>query len=105
MDDTFYRIPKPGFLQSLKAAVDRVTPAQVNAALKKHLQGGNLYMVIITADAPGLKEKLLNGTATPITYAGERSAALLEEDKTIAALPIKVNDSDVRIMAIDKVFQ
>jgi zinc protease len=105
VDDTFYRIPKPGFLQSLKAAVDRVTPAQVNAALKKHLQGGNLYMVIITADAPGLKEKLLNGTATPITYAGERSAALLEEDKTIAALPIKVNDSDVRIMAIDKVFQ
>ena len=37
--------------QTLKAAVDKVTPEQVNAAIKKHLQDDNMYLVIITKDA------------------------------------------------------
>jgi zinc protease len=81
VDDAFYGIGKPGFLQSLKAAVDKVTPEQVNAAIKKYLQDDNMYLVIITADAAGMKQKLLSGGATSITYAGERPAALLAEDK------------------------
>ena len=105
VDDAFYGIAKPGFLQSLKAAIDKVTPEQVNAAIKKHLQHDNMYLVIITADAAGLKQKLLSGAATSITYAGERPAALLEEDKTISALPIKVKEADISVLPIDKVFQ
>jgi zinc protease len=105
IDDAFYGMGKPGFLQSLKAAIDKVTPEQVNAAIKKHLQDDNLYLVIITADAAAMKQKLLNGAATPITYAGERPAALLAEDKTISALPIKVSDADIIILGIDKVLQ
>jgi len=105
VDDAFYGIGKPGFLQSLKAAVDKVTPEQVNAAIKKYLQDDNMYLVIITADAAGMKQKLLSGGATSITYAGERPAALLAEDKTIASLPIKVKETDITILPIDKVFQ
>ena len=105
VDDAFYGIGKPGFLQSLSAAVDRVTPEQVNAAIKKHLQDDNMHLVIVTADAAGMKQKLLGGGATSITYAGERPAALLGEDKTIASLPIKVKETDVTILPIDKVFQ
>ena len=105
VDDAFYGIGKPGFLQSLKAAIDKVTPEQVNAAIKKHLQDDNMYLVIITADAAGMKQKLLSGAATSITYAGERPAALLEEDKTISALPIKVKEADISVLPIDKVFQ
>lgn len=105
IDDAFYALPKPGYLQSLKAAIDKVTPEQVNAAIKKHLQADNMYVVIITADAAGMKKRLLSGEPTSITYAGERSASLLEEDKTIAAFPIKVKESDITIVPIDKVFQ
>ena len=105
VDDAFYGISKPGFLQALKAAIDKVTPEQVNAAIKKHLQDDNFYLVIITADAAALKQKLLSGAATPITYAGDRPAALLAEDKIIAALPIKLAEADITILPIDKVFQ
>ncbi|HJR57861.1 MAG TPA: pitrilysin family protein [Vicinamibacterales bacterium] len=105
VDDAFYGIPAPGFLQSLKAAIDKVTPAQVNAAIKKHLHSDTMYMVIVTADAAALKQKILSNQATPITYAGERKAALLEEDKAIAALPFKVKEADITILGIDKVFQ
>lgn len=105
IDDAFYGIPGPGFLQTLKAAVDKVTPAQVNAAIKKHLQDDNMYLVIITKDAAALKQKLVSGEPTSITYAGERSSALLEEDKIISTFPIEVKAQDITIMPIDRVFQ
>lgn len=105
VDDAFYGIGKPGYLQSLKAAVDRVTPEQVNAAIKKHLQGDSYYLVIVTQDAAALKKKLLSGEPTSITYAGERPAALLAEDEVISALPIKVKEADVTILPIEKVLQ
>jgi zinc protease len=104
VDDAFYGIEK-GYLQSLKDAIDKVTADQVNAAIRKHLQNENLYLVIITADAAGMKQKILSGAATPITYAGTRNATLLEEDKTIATFPIRAKDSDITILPIDKVFQ
>jgi hypothetical protein len=47
----------------------------------------------------------LSGAPTPITYAGTRSEELLAQDKLIAAYPITVQDADVRILPIDKVFQ
>lgn len=105
VDDAFYGIGKPGYLQSLKAAVDKVTPEQVNAAIRKHLQDDNMYLVIVTQDAAGLKKRLLAGGATSITYSGERPAALLAEDKVIAAFPIAVKDVDITIVPIDKVLQ
>lgn len=105
VDDAFYGLAKPGFLQSLRAAVDKVTPEQVNAAIKKHLQDDHMYLVIITSDAAGMKKKLAGGDATSITYAGERPAALLAEDEIIASFPIRVKDADIAIMPIDKVFQ
>lgn len=105
VDDAFYGIVKPGFLQSLRGALDRVTPEQVNAAIKKHVQDDNMYLVVITADAAAFKKKLLAGSPTSITYAGSRSAALLAEDKLISAFPIKITDADIRIVGIDKVFE
>jgi zinc protease len=66
---------------------------------------GKPGFLIITQDAAGLKQKLLAGTATSITYAGQRPASLLEEDKAISTFPIKVKDADITIVPIDKVFQ
>ena len=105
VDDAFYGIRAPGFLQSVKGAIDEVTPQQVNAAIKEHLHGDNMYVVIITADAEGMKRKLLSGEAAPITYAGQRSAELLAEDKIIASLKIPIKETEIRILPIDKVFQ
>jgi zinc protease len=105
VDDAFYGIAAPGYLDSLKAQIDRVTPADVNAAIKRHWRVDNMHAVIVTSNAAGLKQKMLSGTATPITYAGERSAELLAEDKVIASRPLGVKDADVTILAIDRVLQ
>jgi zinc protease len=103
IDDAFYGIPAPGYLQSLPAAIDRTTPEQVNAAIRKHLQAGNYHLVVITQGADAFRQKLLSGAATPITYAGERTAAVAAEDKVIASSPIRVTPDDITILPIDKV--
>lgn len=105
VDDAFYGIGTPGYLDSLKASIDAVTPAQVNAAIKKHWRVENMHVVIVTSNATALKQKLLSGAATPIAYAGERPAALLAEDKTIASRPIPVKDADITILPIDRVLE
>ena len=105
VDDAFYGLPAPGFLQSLRPALAQVTPATVNAAIGKHLQYDDYYLVLITADAEGMKQKLLAGQPTGITYAGERPAAVRDQDQQIAAFPIAVRADDITIIPIDQVFQ
>ena len=105
VDDAFYGIEKPGFLSGLRAAIDKVTPEQVNAAVRKHLQSGNFHLVIVTADAAGIEKKLLGTEPTGITYAGTRSDALMQEDKIISTLPFKISKENIRVLPIDQVFE
>lgn len=105
IDDAFHGIAAPGYLQSLPDAIDRATPEQVNAAVKKHLQARNFHLVVITRDAEAFRKRLVDGTATGITYAGERDASVLAEDKTIASWPLNVRAEDVTILPIDRVLE
>jgi zinc protease len=105
VDDAFYGIPDPGFLNSIKPKLQALTRDQVNAAIKKHLQLENLSIVVIVNDAESLKKKLLSGDPTPITYAGPQPDAVLQEDKDIAVYPIPVKAQDIRIVKIYDVFE
>jgi len=105
VDDAFYGIPPPGFMATVRGALERVTPEQVNGAIRKHLRSDGMYLAIVTADAARLKEKLVRGDASPITYSAPPSAAIAAEDRIISALPLGVKDTDVTILPIDRVFQ
>jgi zinc protease len=105
IDDVFYGIAGPGFLASIDPELDALTIDKVNAAIKKHLQVRNMWVVLITQDAQGMKKKLLEGAETNITYAGRQPREVLEEDKIIARYPIPVRAEDVTIMNINEVFE
>jgi zinc protease len=64
-----------------------------------------MFVVFITADAEGLKQKLLSGAPTPITYAGEKSAGHMAEDEAIASFPIPVAAEKINIIGINEVFE
>lgn len=105
MDDAFYGLGRPGFLASIRPGLETLDAGTVNEAIRHHLQAGNLYLVLITADAEGMKQKLLDATPTPITYAGPQPPEVLEEDQEIAAYPIPVDDEDITILPIEEVFE
>jgi zinc protease len=105
VDDAFYGIPDPGFLASLRPALDGLTADAVNAAIRRHLQAQDMYLVLITRDAEGMKRKLLSGEPTPIQYAGPQPDHVLAEDREIAAYPIPVTEVDITILRVEEVFE
>jgi len=106
VDDAFYGLgPGAGYLASIRPALAALDKATVDAAIKKHFGYSGMYVVFITSDAEALKQLLLSGEATPITYAGEQPAEIQQEDLEIAAYPIEVAAEDIRIMDISQVFE
>jgi zinc protease len=104
VDDAFYGLTT-GHLASIRPGLATLTLTGVNGAISRNLQHANMYVVFITQDAEGLKQKLLSGVPTPITYAGPKSAAHMAEDAEIAAFPIPVKAENITIINITEVFE
>ncbi|MGD2216549.1 MAG: pitrilysin family protein [Gemmatimonadales bacterium] len=105
LDDAFYGIGGDGYLESIRPGLAALSLEGVNESIGDHLQYDNMYIVFITRDAEAMKAKLLSGVATPITYAGERSAEHMAEDELIASFPIPVTEDNITIIGIDEVFE
>ena len=104
LDDRYYGIEE-GHWALFAKMLDELTLEDVNAALRKHLGYENLKAVFITPDAEGLKKALVNNDPSPITYASDKPAGVLEEDRSIVRYPLKVKPENVRIVKIEEVFE
>jgi zinc protease len=104
IDDRFYGIDK-GHWATFARMLDELTAKDVNAALRKHFTYEDLKVVFITPDAEGLKSALVTNAPSPITYASEKPAAVIEEDKEISAYALTVRPDNVSIVKVDEVFE
>ena len=64
MDDAFYGIPAPGYLASIRDDLAGLSRDSINTSVRRHLQKDNMWLVFITRDAEGLRDKLLSGAAS-----------------------------------------
>jgi len=103
LDAKWYRTPE--FTQMMRDGLSKLTVADVNAALKKHLSAKNLSVVFITKDAAGLKEKLVSDAFSPITYDAAKPQAVLDEDKAIGSMKLGIRPEQVKITPAAKVFE
>jgi zinc protease len=85
--------------------MDQITLADVNAAIKKHLQYQNLQIAIVTKNAQALKDSMLANAPSPITYPGEKPQALLDEDKEIGTFPLALKPENIKIVPVTELFQ
>lgn len=104
IDDRFYSI-NGSHLENFRRMMDEVTLTDVNAAIRKHWQYGNMQIAIITKGAQAFKDVLVADAPSPITYGSPKSAEVLEEDKEIIAFPLKVKAENVRIVPMEQLFQ
>ena len=104
LDDRFYGVGE-GHWAMFSKMLDELTREEVNAALKKHLGVENIKAVFITPDADGLKNTLVKNETSPITYASEKPAHVLEVDEEISTYPLRVKPENVSIMAIEEIFE
>jgi zinc protease len=86
LDDSFYG--SPASLSTLRRALKQITLAQVNAAIRRHLDPARLRYAFVARDAARLQKALASGEASPIKYSAPRPKDVLEEDKQIQILPL-----------------
>ncbi|HEX2660728.1 MAG TPA: insulinase family protein, partial [Polyangia bacterium] len=93
-------------ITELKARLPKMKKADVDRAVRKHLQMDNFAVAIVSDHAAEVKAKLVDGKPTPITYDTAGTApAILEEDKTIEKEPLPISADNVRVVPVDQMFE
>jgi zinc protease len=105
VDDRFYGLPDPGYLARIRPGLEQLSLTQVNDAVRRHLQARDFWLVMITRDAEGMKQKLLSGAPTSIAYPSPKPDSILAEDLEIARFPIPVRAENIHIVKAQEVFE
>ena len=116
LDDLFYNMRDHGYLDTMLAQIDAVTPEQVNAAIKKHLQAQNLDYVIVTNEKEGAKlaSDIANGTNVESKTLAEyhisepippEKQQMLEQDKRWAAFPLNIPRANITVVKAADMFE
>jgi zinc protease len=116
LDDMFYGMKDHGYLQEMLAKIDAVTPEQVNAAIKKHLQMQNLEYVIVTNESLGdkLADDIANGTNVTSKTQAEyhisepippEKQKMLEQDEKWKAFPLNIPRENIRVVKAADMFE
>jgi zinc protease len=93
-----------GFVDTMRTRLAELTRDEVNAAVRRHLSGEKLQVVMITKDAAALREELLAAGPTLIAYESPKSAEVLAEDREIGALALGLKPEWVRVTPVEEVF-
>ena len=90
----------------MKKELASLTLQDVNNAIRKYFGASDtMRVVMITKDAEGLRDGILNNKPSPITYQAPKPPEILAEDKVISTYPIKLRAQDVTITPVTSVFQ
>src|SRR5205823_4873984 len=82
MDGAFY--DRDDLVTELARRLPRLTVEEVNAAVRRRLKAPGFRVAIVTRDAKALRETLLSGKPTPITYDTQGTPEeVLAEDKQL----------------------
>jgi zinc protease len=102
MDGAFYG--RADLVTELAARLPKLTVAQVNRAVRKHLDTGGFKVAIVTRDAAAMRAALTSGKPTPLAYDTQGTPEeVLAEDRVIAAYPLK--DVSVKVVAVGEMFE
>jgi zinc protease len=103
LDSRYYGIPD--FNTYMRERLSRLTLEEVNNAIRRYLKSDRMRIVMVTKDAEGLRQAIINNTPSPIKYNSEKPNDILEEDKVLQSYRINVKPEDVVIVPVERVFQ
>jgi zinc protease len=103
LDDVFYGL-KESHLTTFRRMMDELTLEDVNAAIRKHWQFGNMRIAVVTQDANAFADALVADAPSPIKYSSPKPDSILEEDKATASFPLKIKRDEIRIVPVTDLF-
>ncbi|MFM8949751.1 MAG: M16 family metallopeptidase [Bacteroidota bacterium] len=99
MDSKFYG--RNDFISELDVMLERLSLEDVNAAIQKNWQSKNMFISIVTdkTEAEPLKESLLNGLKSPMSYSDALRSTLppeiLAEDEEVSNYPMQATSVEI----------
>jgi zinc protease len=102
LDSKWYGIGE--FPAYMREQLAKVTLADVNRVIRRHLSGDDLHVVIITKDAKGLREALVADAPSMIKYESPKPKDVMAEDQVIGAMKLAIKPDAVTITPADAVF-
>ena len=112
----YYGMRDHGYLDEMLKNLDAVTPEQVNAAIKQHLQTANMKYVIVTNQSEG--EKLANDIANNTNVTSKSLAeyhitepipaekqAMLKQDEQWKAYPLNIPRDRIKVVKTEQMFE
>lgn len=103
IDSRFYGIAE--YNAYLKTALAKLTRDEVNSAVKRHLPMENMRIVIVGSGCAALRDRIVEGAPSPMTYNSPKPQPVLEEDKIVERYPLRIRADAVRIVKVDTVFE
>jgi zinc protease len=103
LDSRYYHIGD--FSAYLRDELAKLTLDDVNRAIKQYLKSDSMRIAIVTKDAEGLRNAIIENKPSPITYNAPKPKEVSDEDKLIETYKIIVKPEDMVIMPVDRVFE
>jgi zinc protease len=103
IDSMVYGIPP--YTEYVKKSLAKLTRDDVNRAIKRHIHTNRIQIVAVSKNAAELKDKLLSGAASPMTYNSPKPQDVLDEDKVVEKWDLGLRAEDVTVVPLERVFQ
>ena len=103
LDSEWYGIGE--YTSHMRAALEKLTLDDVNAAIRRHIRPQDMKIVMITKDGEGLKQALVSDAVSTMKYEAEKPQELLDEDKLIGAKKLGIRADAIRVIPIEDVFR
>jgi zinc protease len=103
IDSRYYGIPD--YSRYIKESLAKLTAADVNRAIRKHLRTTDLQIVAVAKDCEELKKKLLSNEPSPMTYNSPKPDDVVQEDKIVEKWKIDLEPEAVKIIPVGQVFE
>jgi zinc protease len=92
------------FADYVRSELRKLTVADVNRAIRKHLQTKNVQFVFVAKDAADLEKRLTSSAPSPITYPTPKPE-LAAEDAVLEKSPLHFAAGSVRTLPVSEVFE
>jgi len=103
IDSLYYGIPN--YNEYVKTSLAKLTVADVNAAIKRHLRADNVEIIGVAKDTGAIVSAVTGNEPTTVHYNAEKPKDVLEEDKTVERWPLNLRKEDVTVVPVDTVFE
>ncbi len=104
LDDRAYDAPEP-FLEGLRAGWATLSAAEVNAALRRHVDPATLQIALVAPDAAALAAALVAGDPSPRTNREASDPDVQAEDARVARHDLRLEEGDVRVVPVASLFE